>query len=59
MGQTISASELRMGSATATLTYNGDTFFMATDGDSMFEDGEVVFQFVGITDLSGPDITVL
>ena len=61
LGASLSASDLTAGSATATYVYNGDLFFIgATAGNALnstFEDGEVVFQFVGITDISGTDIT--
>jgi len=61
LGASISASDLTAGSATATFAYNGDMFFIgAATGNAInttFEDGETVFQFVGITDISGGDIT--
>ena len=61
LGASLAASDLTAGSATATFVYNGDMFFLgATAGNALnstFEDGEVVFQFVGITDISGSDIT--
>merc|ERR1711998_258526 len=60
LGASLSASDLQAGSATATFVYNGDMFFLgATAGNALnstFEDGEVAFQFVGITDISGSDI---
>ena len=55
LGASISASDLTAGSATATFVYNGDMFFVGNSAggiDSTFADGEVVFQFVGITDIS-------
>ena len=63
LGASISSSDLHAGSATATFAYNGDLFFLgnqsagATALDGTFADGEVVFQFVGITDIEGGDIT--
>ncbi len=59
LGASISASDLTAGSATATFVYNGDMFFIGASAtiDSTFSDGEVVFQFVGITDISGGDLT--
>ena len=57
LGASISSSDLTAGSATATFAYNGDLFFLgnqsagATALDGTFADGEVVFQFVGITDI--------
>ena len=62
LGASISASDLTAGSATATFVYNGDMFFVGNSAggiDSTFADGEVVFQFVGITDISGSDITAI
>jgi len=59
LGASIAASDLTAGSATATFAYNGDMFFIGASAaiDTTFSDGEVVFQFVGITDISGSDIT--
>ena len=61
LGASISASDLTAGSATATFAYNGDMFFLGVTAgnaiNSTFEDGEVVFQFVGITDITGSDIS--
>ena len=59
LGASISASDLTAGSATATFVYNGDMFFIGASAtiDTTFSDGEVVFQFVGITDISGGDLT--
>lgn len=59
LGASISASDLTAGSATATFAYNGDMFFIGASAaiDTTFSNGEVVFQFVGITDISGSDIT--
>ena len=61
LGVTVQASDIFLGSATATFTYNGDTFFIGdpygNNINTTFEDGEVVFQFVGVTDISGSDIT--
>ena len=59
LGASIAASDLTAGSATATFAYNGDMFFIGASAaiDTTFANGEVVFQFVGITDISGSDIT--
>jgi len=58
LGASISASDLTAGSATATFVYNGDLFFVGASAvsNSTFEDGEVVFQFVGITDIGNADL---
>ena len=60
LGATIAASDVTAASATATFVYNGDLFFLGTSAgevlNTTFEDGEVVFQFVGITDITGTDI---
>jgi hypothetical protein len=60
LGTTLSASDLASGNATALFTYNGDTFFVNQTAqnalDATFDDGEVVFQFVGVTDIAANDI---
>ena len=58
LGASISASDLTVGSATATFVYNGDLFLIGSSAaiNDTFADGEVVFQFVGITDISSTDI---
>ena len=46
------------GNATALFTYQGDTWLVSDgDGDAMWEDGEVIFRFVGVTDILSSDIT--
>ena len=59
LGASISASDLTAGSATATFVYNGDMFYIGGSAaiDSTFDNGEVVFQFVGITDLASSDFS--
>ena len=60
LGLTISSSDVASGAATALFTYNGDTFFLSQADsnalDGTFDDGEVVFQFVGVTDIVAGDI---
>jgi len=60
LGASIAASDVTGASATATFVYNGDLFFLGISAgaalNGTFEDREVVFQFVGITDITGTDI---
>jgi len=60
LGATISASDVASGAATALFTYNGDTFFISQADsnaiDGTFDAGEVVFQFVGVTNVVAGDI---
>ena len=64
LGATISSSDVSTAGAsnniTAMYTYNGDTFFLSqADGnelDGTFGSAEVIFQFVGVTDIVAADI---
>ena len=60
LGASISSSDVASGAATALFTYNGDTFFLSQKDtnalDGTFDNGEVVFQFVGVTNVVAGDI---
>ena len=62
LGASISTSDVATagGSITAMFTYNGDTFYLSqADGnalDGTFDNGEVIFQFVGVTNVVAADI---
>ena len=60
LGASISSSDVASGAATALFTYNGDTFFISQAAgnaiDGTFANGEVVFQFVGVTNIAASDI---
>ena len=59
LGLTISSSDVASGAATL-FTYNGDTFFLSQANsnalDGTFINGEVIFQFVELTDIVAGDI---
>ena len=58
LGLNVSGSEVvPLEGHSAIYTFNGETYYLgATDGDSTFEDGEVIIRFIGVNDV-GSDIT--
>ena len=61
LGQTVAASQVSSDSAeNAVFRYNGDSFYLgASDGDWVFENGEMVVRFIGGYDINQDDIVLL